>query len=161
MNKHTIVPILIISIILLGSCAKGLRPHAVRDTYPSIYPIKKKEITSQSNYGMRNGRMHSGQDLAAPKGTYVFAAAKGIVTYAKRNRKSGYGKMIIIKHDSQYSSVYAHLSRIRVKVGKRVKKGQFIGKVGNTGRSTGPHLHYEVRVNDKPVDPRPYLQNKW
>ncbi|MFV0505117.1 MAG: M23 family metallopeptidase [Bacteroidales bacterium] len=161
MKRTFVVLLFIISIIFLGSCARGLRSRTVHSAYPSIYPVKKHDITSQSNYGMRNGRMHTGQDLAAPKGTYVFAAAEGVVTYAKRNRKSGYGKMITIKHDSQYSTVYAHLSRIRVKVGKRVKKGQYIGKVGNTGRSTGAHLHYEVRKNGTPVDPRPYLMDRW
>ncbi len=96
-------------------------------------------------------RPHNGVDFRAPIGTPVYAPADGVVTFAGYQRAAGY--YIIVRHTDRYSTVYMHLSKIEVKNGQNVVVGDVIAKTGNTGRTTGPHLHYEVRVNDKPVDP--------
>ncbi|NIA71884.1 M23 family metallopeptidase [Pelagibius litoralis] len=112
-----------------------------------------------SGFGMRKhpvlgySKMHKGTDFAAPSGTPIYAAGNGVVEKAGRN--GGYGKYVRIRHGSSYKTAYAHLSRYGkgVKAGVRVKQGQIIGYVGTTGRSTGPHLHYEVVLNGKQVNP--------
>lgn len=115
-----------------------------------------------SKYGVRRDprgagrRMHSGLDLAGPRGTAIYATADGVVTSAGAER--GYGKVVRIRHDLGYETIYAHQSSIRVKTGQRVSRGQRIGDMGNTGRSTGVHLHYEVRLNGAAVNPLPFLE---
>ncbi|MEO0329095.1 MAG: M23 family metallopeptidase [Pseudomonadota bacterium] len=122
-------------------------------------PLKGGQVSSR--YGKRkdpfNGRiaMHGGIDFRASRGTPVLASGDGKIVKAGRN--GGYGKVVEIRHSNGYTSRYAHLSRISVKNGQKVKSGQIIGKVGSTGRSTGPHLHYEVRRNDKTHDPARFL----
>lgn len=96
-------------------------------------------------------KMHRGADFAAPTGTPIFAAGNGVVEVSGWN--GGYGKYIRLRHNDTYKTAYAHLSRIAVSKGKRVKQGQVIGYVGSTGRSTGPHLHYEVHQNGRQVNP--------
>ena len=98
---------------------------------------------------------HSGIDLANNTGTYIYASATGIVLFSEIN--GTYGKMILISHGNGYSTVYAHLSKQLVKAGDQVKKGDLIGKMGSTGRSTGPHLHFEIRENGTPIDPQKIL----
>jgi murein DD-endopeptidase MepM/ murein hydrolase activator NlpD len=111
-----------------------------------------------STFGRRwdpfNGgrRMHTGVDLAGQVGLKVFATGDGIVIEAE-NARNGYGKEVIIDHGFGYMSRYAHLQKISVKRGQKIKRGQFIGNLGDTGRSTGPHLHYEVVYRDKAVNP--------
>jgi len=100
---------------------------------------------------------HTGLDLAAPTGTQVLAAADGVVV-AAASGKVGYGNYIVLAHAGGVETLYGHLSVIRVAVGDNVKQGQVIGLEGSTGFSTGPHLHFEVRVNDKLLDPLVYLQ---
>ncbi len=100
----------------------------------------------------RRGSFHKGIDIAAPKGNPVYAAAAGTVYLAKYVRY-GYGNLIIIKHGESLSTYYGHLSKILVKKGQKVTRGALIGKVGSTGRSTGPHLHFEVRKGKKTLDP--------
>lgn len=109
-----------------------------------------------SPFGRRWGRMHAGVDLAAPVGTPIFATADGLVVAA--GRESGYGNVVRIRHEFGFETVYAHQSKIRVKVGQEVSRGVQIGDMGSTGRSTGSHLHYEVRVNGQPVNPMTYLE---
>jgi murein DD-endopeptidase MepM/ murein hydrolase activator NlpD len=115
-----------------------------------------------SGYGYRrdpkNGRqrMHSGIDLAAPKGTPIYATADGVVSSAGAER--GYGNTVRIRHEFGFETVYAHKSRIRVQPGQRVSRGDHIGDMGATGRATGVHLHYEVRLNGRPVNPMVYLE---
>lgn len=109
-----------------------------------------------SRYGMRNGRMHRGLDIAASVGTPIKAADGGKVVYA--GWKSAYGNLVEIDHGNGYKTRYAHCSKILVKVGDKVYKGQHIANVGNTGRSTGPHLHFEVLINGKNKNPANYVK---
>ena len=128
---------------------------------PLAVPLKDA-FRLTSNFGVRRDpkgagrRMHAGIDFAAPKGTPIYATADGVVTAAGRER--GYGNVVRIQHDLGFETVYAHQSKIRVKVGQRVSRGDRIGDMGTTGRSTGVHLHYEVRVNGSAVNPLPYLE---
>ena len=101
-------------------------------------------------------RMHNGSDFAGPHGTDIFATADGVVTHA--GWQSGYGRLVIIKHAFGIETRYAHTSRILVKKGQRVSRGDHIADMGSTGRSTGTHLHYEVRVNGRPVNPMNYIK---
>jgi len=107
-------------------------------------------------FGPRNLRFHPGIDIPAAHGTGVLAARSGTVVWA--GWADGYGRLITIAHGEGVVSMYAHLSRIRVAVGERVSQGVLIGRVGSSGESTGPHLHFEVRVRDAAVDPLPALR---
>lgn len=126
---------------------------------PLANPVPGKSISS--SFGIRkdpfNGRraMHSGIDFRGKYGTPVLATGNG--TIVKAGRKGGYGKVVEIRHSSGFVTRYAHLRRITVKKGQKVSRGQKIGTVGSTGRSTGPHLHYEVRIHGKAANPRRYL----
>ena len=126
---------------------------------PSRMPLEGAALTS--GFGMRTHpvlggrRQHHGIDLAAPTGTPVYATADGIV--GRADWYSSYGLYISINHGGSMETRYAHLSRLAVAAGDSVKKGDLIGYVGSTGRSTGPHLHYEVRVEGLAVNPIPYM----
>lgn len=109
-----------------------------------------------SYYGERWNRMHKGVDIAAPIGTPIKAAEGGEITFS--GTKGGFGKCIIVKHKNGYETVYGHISKLIGKTGDKVNKGEVIAEVGNTGRSTGPHLHFEVKVNGKNTDPMNYLK---
>jgi len=122
---------------------------------PFGFPVRGT-YRSTSGFGPRWGRMHEGHDWAGPRGTAIHATADGVVTHA--GRQGGYGNLIKIRHDFGFETRYAHLSRIRVQVGERVSRGERIGDMGNTGRSTGTHLHYEVRVGGKPINPLKYIK---
>ncbi|WP_120718104.1 M23 family metallopeptidase [Tsuneonella amylolytica] len=117
--------------------------------------------STSSGYGMRTHpviggmRAHKGIDLAAPTGTPVYATADG--TVGRADWFSSYGLYVAIEHGADLETRYAHMSRLAVAAGERVKKGDIIGYVGSTGRSTGPHLHYEVRVAGEAVNPIPYM----
>ncbi len=125
---------------------------------PSGWPVKGW-LTSK--FGMRrdpfNGRrkMHEGLDIAARSGTAVTATADGIVSSVRT--EAGYGKIVVVDHGYGYRTIYGHNSRNYVKVGQRVRRGDRIAAVGNTGRSTGSHVHYEIRLNGVPVNPNKYL----
>lgn len=101
--------------------------------------------------------MHEGVDIAASAGTAVSAAAKGVVIYAGTGIR-GYGKLILLQHAGRWVTVYAHNQRILVREGQRVRREEIIAEVGQTGRATGPHLHFELRRGERPVDPLPQLQ---
>ena len=116
-----------------------------------IYPVQG---VLTSGFGMRWGRMHEGIDIAAPTGTPIHAAASGTVIYA--GWMGGYGNIVIIDHGNGFATAYGHQSAIYVTSGY-VDQGQVIGGVGSTGHSTGPHVHFEIRVNGVPVDPLNYL----
>lgn len=127
---------------------------------PSILPLAIEDYTVASGYGMRKHpidsvmKFHEGLDFSASIGTNVFATADGTVSYA--SVKNGYGNCIDIDHGYNYLTRYGHLSQILVKNGQEVKRGDLIGKVGSTGKSTGPHLHYEVRFKGKAQNPVDY-----
>ncbi|KUF11442.1 M23 family metallopeptidase [Pseudoponticoccus marisrubri] len=122
---------------------------------PFASPLKDP-FRFTSGFGYRWGRLHAGTDFAAPHGTAIYSTADGVVVHA--GWLSGYGRLIKIQHEFGIETRYAHLSKIRVKVGQRVSRGERIGDMGNTGRSTGTHLHYEVRVGGKPVNPMIYIK---
>jgi len=130
------------------------------DRLPFGLPVEGARLTS--GYGPRRdpkgrGRgMHNGLDLAAPRGTAVQATAGGVVTFVGRQR--GYGLVVKIRHAFGFETVYAHNSRVRVKVGQRVARGDRVSDVGSTGRSTGNHLHYEIRIDSKPVNPVKFIK---
>ena len=127
---------------------------------PSRNPLAQERMTS--TFGMREHpilggrRAHKGVDLAAPAGTPVYATADGTVSRA--SWFSGYGLFISLEHGGEMQTRYGHMSRLNVAEGQRVHKGDVIGFVGSTGNSTGPHLHYEVRVDGAAVNPVPYMQ---
>ncbi len=108
-----------------------------------------------SKFGWRDGRMHKGMDIELDKGTPVHAAFNGMVRYAKR--EGAYGNVIIIRHYNGLETVYAHLSKIKVKPGEIIKAGQLIGLGGSTGRSSGPHLHFEVRFKGHALNPSGFI----
>jgi len=125
----------------------------VADQVVSLATPVQGRVTSR--FGPRWGRMHNGMDFAAPTGTPVYAAASGTVTYA--DWAGTYGRLVIIDHGNGLETRYAHLSQILVKEGDQVQRGQRIALVGSTGNSTGPHLHFEVRVDGEPQDPASWL----
>jgi len=122
---------------------------------PNGYPIRFKRISAKFGYRIHpithRREFHKGIDLAADVGTPVYATADGIVEFA--GRRTGYGKTIMIQHNYGFETLYAHLKKIKVRVGDFVKKGQLIGFSGNTGLSNGPHLHYEIRYLGRPLNP--------
>jgi murein DD-endopeptidase MepM/ murein hydrolase activator NlpD len=132
---------------------------------PAISPISDRNLKHfASGFGYRihpiykTRKMHTGIDLSAPRGAAVYATGDGEVVKAGKST-GGYGNMIIIDHGFGYKTLYAHLHTVDVSKGKTIKRGEKIGTVGNTGRSIAPHLHYEVRFHDKPVDPVNYYFN--
>jgi len=122
---------------------------------PFAMPVKQA-FRYTSGFGPRWGRMHNGTDMAAPLGTPIYATADGEVIFA--GRQSGYGLIVKIKHDFGIVTRFAHMSKLSVKKGQRVSRGDQIGGMGNTGRSTGSHLHYEIRVNGKAINPMIYIK---
>ncbi|MBY5975817.1 peptidoglycan DD-metalloendopeptidase family protein [Phaeobacter italicus] len=129
---------------------------------PFAAPVNQNLVRRSSGFGYRRDpktggrRLHKGADFAGRTGTDIYATADGVVTHA--GWQSGYGKLVTIKHAFGIETKYAHNSNLRVKVGQRVSRGDHIADMGNTGRSTGTHLHYEVRVNGQPVNPMIYIK---
>ena len=128
---------------------------------PSIQPVANKDLKRvASGYGTRidpiygTMRFHAGMDFSAPIGTDIYSTGDGVVTWA--DWRQGYGMCIIIDHGYGFETLYAHMSEYVAKVGQKVKRGELIGKVGSTGKSTGPHLHYEVHVKGKADNPSKY-----
>jgi len=117
-----------------------------------IWPVKGKVL---SGFGRRGGRVHNGIDIGASKGTDFVASADGVVSYSGTMR--GFGNVIILKHNKVYFTIYAHNQINLVEEGSKVKQNQVIGKIGDTGRATCPHLHFEIRRYSRPEDPILYL----
>lgn len=147
------------SLTVSGGFEPGLPVAAV----PSRYPLSSAGVGRlSSGYGFRRhpvlGRrkQHHGIDIAAPTGTPVYATADGVVEKAYYSRS--YGRVIYLDHGADFETRYAHLSGMAVAPGARVRKGDLIGFVGSTGRSTGPHLHYEIRIAGQAVNPMPYMR---
>jgi murein DD-endopeptidase MepM/ murein hydrolase activator NlpD len=126
---------------------------------PSVWPVEGKLESGfggrRNPFGGNSYEFHSGQDIEASWGAPVIAGANGNVTFV--GWQNGYGQLVVIDHGGGVTTRYGHLSHIDVSQGQTVTRGQFIARVGSTGRSTGPHLHYEVRINDEPVNPLQYL----
>lgn len=126
---------------------------------PSLQPVDGMSLSS--DFGQRSDpftgrrKQHAGIDIPKPAGTPIYATADG--TAARAEWVSGYGNMVQLEHGGGFQTRYGHMSAIAIAAGTRVKKGQVIGYVGSTGRSTGNHLHYEVRVGGMPVNPMPYM----
>lgn len=132
---------------------------------PAIQPVSNKDLKRiASGFGHRIDpiyktiKLHAGLDFAAPQGTPIYATADGVVRLAG-NTGNGYGNHVIINHGYGYETLYGHQYRIKAKVGQRVKRGELIGWVGSTGKSTGPHLHYEVRKNKQHINPIYFFYN--
>jgi len=126
---------------------------------PTVWPV---EGTLEGGFGGRRNpfggsgyEFHSGQDIEAPWGAPVVAGASGRVSFV--GWQNGYGQLVVVDHGGGLTTRYGHLSHIDVELNQMVARAQLLGKVGSTGRSTGPHVHYEVRINDQPVNPLPYL----
>jgi murein DD-endopeptidase MepM/ murein hydrolase activator NlpD len=132
---------------------------------PAIQPISNKQLTRiGSGFGIRIDpiykvpRMHEGCDFTAPVGTPIYATGNGLVARVEYGDR-GYGNFVAIKHGYGYETLYGHMSRVKAKRGQQVKRGDIIGYVGNTGKSTGPHLHYEVIKNTRKIDPINFFFN--
>jgi murein DD-endopeptidase MepM/ murein hydrolase activator NlpD len=132
---------------------------------PAVQPVSNKNLKAMaSGFGWRTHpiykiqKFHSGMDFSAPIGTPIYSTGNGIVTAANDGER-GYGNRVEINHGYGYSTLYAHMSRFAVKQGQKVQRGDLIGYVGNTGASTGPHLHYEVIKNNEKVNPVNYFYN--
>jgi murein DD-endopeptidase MepM/ murein hydrolase activator NlpD len=140
-------------------------PYHIFSSQPHGSPIDakdfKRSLTTMSGFGRRFHpihqvlKMHAGLDIPAREGTPIKSTSHGVVKKV-RERNYGYGKYVIIE-SGPYQILYGHCSELLVEEGDYIEKGQIIGKVGNTGTSTGPHLHYEVRVGGRPVDPKPFV----
>jgi murein DD-endopeptidase MepM/ murein hydrolase activator NlpD len=135
------------------------RRNTLAAVTPSIMPVRGYP---SGGFGLRvdpfSGRkdFHPGLDIASPYGNKVVATANGIVTFA--GARFGYGNAVVLDHRFGMSTLFGHMSRVVVRPGQQVKRGDIIGYVGNTGRSTGPHLHYEVRLNERPLNPMNFLR---
>ncbi|HEX8337505.1 MAG TPA: M23 family metallopeptidase [Pyrinomonadaceae bacterium] len=133
-----------------------------RARVPSIWPVEGESTDSfgyrGNPFGGGGSEFHPGQDIAAPRGTPVLAPADGRVIEA--GWKNGYGQTVVLDHGNGLTTRYGHLSKVEVAAGQELRRGEQLGLVGSTGRSTGPHLHYEVRHGDLPVSPRHYLPGR-
>jgi lipoprotein NlpD len=137
----------------LAGAAPGRSSAALRGELDLIWPVRGKP---SSSFGRRNGRGHDGLDIPAKPGTPIIAAAAGRVIHSGTDL-GDYGRVVIVKHEGNYSTVYAHNRRNRVEKGDFVEQGQLIGEVGSSGNASGPHLHFEVRRKRAPVDPMLFL----
>jgi len=147
----------------MGRLEEDLRSYEAilrqRGYTPTVWPV---DGTLEGGFGGRRNpfggpgyEFHSGQDIEAAWGTPVVASASGRVSFV--GWQNGYGQLVVVDHGGGLTTRYGHLAHIDVELNQMVSRAQLLGKVGSTGRSTGPHLHYEVRINDQPVNPLPYL----
>ncbi len=141
----------------------ALNKEMLYQSMPAIQPVSNKELRRlSSGFGRRTDpvlkvkKMHYGTDFSAPKGTPIYATGDGEVKYT-RSSFTGFGKHVMIDHGFGYETLYGHMSQFNVRPGQKVKRGDLIGFVGNTGKSTAPHLHYEVHINGKAVNPVNYF----
>ena len=142
---------------------RAMEKEDMLSSIPSIRPIRflKKRITALSGFGYRTHpvfkrrKMHTGIDFGARRGTPIYATGKGKVIRVEY-KKTGYGRNVVINHGYGYKTLYAHMSKFNCRVGQKVKRGDIIGYVGNTGTSTSPHVHYEVIYKGKKINPLPF-----
>lgn len=162
LNFHLSLSLTLVAFIAVGCSSfqgppdfqgAGLFSFGSGGSQKLIWPVKKPKLSQKfkNNFWSK----HSGIDLKGFRGQNIYAVASGRVIYASSGIR-GYGKMILIEHGNGLATLYAHLSRYNTKRGRRVKKGQVIGFMGSTGRSTGVHLHFEVLKNKLPIDPMGY-----
>jgi len=141
--------------VILQACASG-RQYQQPSNVPSGWPVELAKLVVTAEFGVpRGSSRHEGIDLAAPAGTPVRTTADGTVVVTGKD--GHYGRTILIDHGGGFRTRYAHLKRIDTKQGKRVRRGDQIGRVGKSGNASGAHLHYEVLKNGVPVNPRVYL----
>lgn len=129
-------------------------PYDFKDTGRFLWPVPSSKRIS-SFFGKRGSRHHDGIDIPGAKGSSIVASDSGQVVFSGWMR--GYGKIIVLKHNGNYHTVYGHNDKLIVSKGEKVNRGQVIAHLGNTGRSTGPHLHFEIRKNNKVRDPANYM----
>jgi murein DD-endopeptidase MepM/ murein hydrolase activator NlpD len=139
--------------------------EALLASTPAIQPVSNRELSRiASGFGTRidpvykTVKFHAGLDFAAPQGTPIYATANGVVSFSG-NAGNGYGNHVIIDHGFNYETLYGHMVRVKAQTGQRVVRGEVIGWVGSTGKSTGPHLHYEVHKNGQKLDPIYFFYN--
>lgn len=153
---------LLISMLIVAAATLADIPEKTNIAHiPLASPLEEYEISSSFGYRVhpisgKRRSLHAGVDMPSPKGTPVFATADGIIT--ESNDRGGYGNMVEIHHGNEIVTRYAHLDRYETKIFDLVKKGDLIGYVGSTGNSTGNHLHYEIRIDDTPINPEPFLE---
>ena len=146
-------------VALMGGCASRTSDPA--RFVPSAWPTSHPDRVISSGFGSRRDpiegdrRHHKGLDIAVPRKSKVRATAKGVVAFS--GTSPTYGRYVIIDHGNGTDTLYAHLYKRKAKKGKKVKRGDVIGLAGQSGRATAPHLHYEIRKNGQPIDPRPHL----
>ena len=145
-------------VVVVAQTSGTVKYASVGSGYKDAGITFKKPITASvsSRFGTRWGKSHKGTDFGAPTGTSIYAAADGTVTYAGWN-SGGYGYLVVISHGNGVQTYYGHCSSIITKLGAKVKQGDLIAKVGNTGNSFGSHLHFEIRINDVAYNPELYL----
>ena len=139
--------------------------EALLSATPAIQPVSNKDLSRMaSGFGYRidpvykTTKMHAGLDFAAPQGTPIYATADGVVE-TSGNTGNGYGNHVVINHGYNYETLYGHMVRVKARSGQKVRRGEVIGWVGSTGKSTGPHLHYEVHKNGNAIDPIYFFYN--
>ena len=162
-HKFQLVRYLILVPVITMLAMSFIRPGGEK---PDIFPIEEANYSKITlhfgeeflNPFTNKETIHNGIDIKAKEGIPVNSTADGVVI--KVTTEKGWGNLVVIDHGNGYTTWYAHLKDFNVEEDQQVRKGQTIGHVGNTGNSTGPHLHYEVRLNDKPVDPMDYTGDK-
>lgn len=149
----------------------GTRPQCIVSGWKLKWPARVRKIQPfwnlvppvvglvTSEFGVRNGRCHYGVDIAAPKGAAIHAVFDGVVVYS--GRKGSFGRVVIIDHQNGYYSLYAHNKKNKARQGDVVTKGQIIAWVGSSGRSTGPHMHLEIRQKNRSLDPLAFLDEQY
>ncbi len=158
--KGISIPCILLAIVLMLLCSPAFAaPSGISLQFmarqPFVFPVIGPR--QSSGFGMRihpirrYSKMHKGVDLAAPIGSFIRAIQSGIVVFA--DPYAGYGNFVVIKHANGLTSHYAHCDEIKVRTGQRINAGEIIATIGNTGHSTGPHLHLEIRYNGEPLDP--------
>lgn len=161
-----------------ASFAAGSRPapidnrvevplEVVDEGIPNVHPDFEAPLESMTvinYYGWRKKRrgerMHEGVDLRAATGTPVYSSAPGEIIHSGRGVK-GYGRLVVVDHGLGWTTIYGHLSKLKVKVGQKVKEGELVGLAGRSGRAQGPHLHFEIRKGSDPLDPLLFLKGAW
>jgi murein DD-endopeptidase MepM/ murein hydrolase activator NlpD len=155
-QKHLVSVVgIVVGLLGLSSCASGSR-GVESSVMPKGWPVPYDIATVSSSFGAQRGSSrHQGLDLSVPKGTAVRTTADGKVIFA--GKAGDFGRLVVVDHGNGYETRYAHLKSIEVTKGRKVKRGAVVGRVGKSGNATGYHLHYEIRLQGTPVNPRSYL----